>query len=93
MESESRSGSGVRVWVFQQPVKALPPPTRRGLTREESADYLSISPNMFDRLVAEGLMPKRVQVYSRKVWDVRRIDSLFDALQGLPSSPQAAEWE
>ncbi len=73
--------------------KALPPPTRRGLTREESADYLSISPNTFDRLVADGLMPKPAQVYGRKVWDVRRIDSSFDALQGLPSSSQAAQWE
>lgn len=73
--------------------KALPPPVRRGLNREEAADYLSISPNTFDRLVSDGLMPKPVQIYGRKVWDVRRIDSAFDALQGLPASPQAASWD
>lgn len=73
--------------------KALPPPVRRGLNREEAADYLSISPNTFDRLVADGQMPKPVQMYNRKVWDVRRIDSAFDALQGLPASPQAAAWD
>ena len=73
--------------------KALPPPVRRGLNREELADYLSISPNTIDRLVADGHMPKPVQVFIRKVWDVRRIDSAFDALQGLPTSPQAAAWD
>lgn len=73
--------------------KALPPPVRRGLNREEAADYLSISPNTYDRLVADGLMPKPVQVYGRKVWDRFAIDRAFEALQGLPASPQAASWD
>lgn len=73
--------------------KALPPPVRRGLNREEAADYLSISPNTYDRLVSDGLMPKPVQVYGRKVWDRFAIDRAFEALQGLPASPQAAAWD
>ena len=68
---------------------ALLPPTRRGLSREEAAAYIDISPNTFDRMVSDGLMPKPVQIYGRKVWDVRAIDSAFDTLQGRPAVPHA----
>lgn len=73
--------------------ETLPPPTRRGLSREEAAAYIDISPNTFDRMVKDGLMPKPVQIYARKVWDVRAIDSAFDLLQGRPAMPHAKGWE
>lgn len=73
--------------------EALPPPTRRGLHREESAAYVGVSPNTFDRMMADGRMPKPKQVYGRKVWDVRALDRAFDALPGDGESAQANSWD
>ncbi len=72
---------------------ALPPPTRRGLHRDESAAYVGVSPNTFDRMVADGLMPKPMQVYGRKLWDVRKLDQSFDALLADGESAQANQWD
>lgn len=62
------------------PAPALPPPTRRGLKRVEAADYIGVSPTKFDEMVADGRMPKPKRADGRKVWDVRALDSSFDAL-------------
>ena len=50
------------------------PVPRRGLSREEAAMYVGISPTKFDELVADGRMPGPVKIDGRKVWDIRRID-------------------
>lgn len=60
----------------------LPPLTRRGLHRDESAAYVGISPSKFDEMIADGRMPKPKQIDGRKVWDVRALDSAFDDLPG-----------
>lgn len=49
----------------------------RGLSREQAAAYLGISPSLFDRLVKGGDLPQAVTLGGRKVWDVRRLDSVF----------------
>lgn len=61
---------------------AVPPPTRRGLNRVESATYIGISPTTFDGLVAQGQMPQPKRVGARKIWDARALDLAFDALPG-----------
>ena len=67
------------------------PVPRRGLSREEAAMYIGISPSKFDELVADGRMPRPVKIDSRKVWDIRHLDLAFDA---LPSENQAPNsWE
>lgn len=63
--------------------KTLPAPVRRGLSRDEAAAYVGVSPNTFDRLVMEGRMPAPAQVYGRKVYDLRALDGAFDRLQGV----------
>jgi excisionase family DNA binding protein len=73
--------------------EALPPPTRRGLHREEAAAYVGVSPNTFDRMVADGLMPTPRPVYGRKVWDVRALDRAFDSLPGGEDPAQANPWD
>lgn len=73
--------------------EALPPPTRRGLHREESAAYVGVSPNTFDRMIADGLMPKPKQVYGRKLWDAHALDRAFNALPGGDDSAQANPWD
>lgn len=56
---------------------------RRGLSRVEAADYLGIGTTKFDEGVAAGTIPKPKTggfLGSRKVWDIRELDSAFDAL-------------
>ena len=63
---------------------------RRGLSREEAAAYIGVSPSMFDFLVSEGKMPKPRRIPSRNpdarrrrtVWDIRALDRAFDELPG-----------
>jgi hypothetical protein len=56
------------------------PVPRRGLSRDEAAMYIGISPTKFDELVEAGRMPGPVKIGHRKVWDIRRLDVAFDAL-------------
>lgn len=58
------------------PAGALP----RGLSREQSAEYVGVSPTTFDRMVKDQLMPKPLRIYGRIVWDVRKLDAAFAAL-------------
>jgi predicted DNA-binding transcriptional regulator AlpA len=51
---------------------------RRGLSRDEAAMYVGISPAKFDQLVADGRMPGPVQIDARKIWDIRSLDLAFD---------------
>lgn len=53
---------------------------RRGLSRPEAAAYVGVSPTLFDRAAADGKMPKPVRLYGRKLWDIRKIDVAFTAL-------------
>jgi predicted DNA-binding transcriptional regulator AlpA len=52
----------------------------RGLSREQAAAYVGISPTKFDQLVADGRMPKPKRVDARTIWDRRQVDVSFDAL-------------
>jgi predicted DNA-binding transcriptional regulator AlpA len=56
------------------------PVPRRGLSRDEAAMYIGISPGKFDELVADRKMPEPVRIGGRKIWDIRRLDVAFDAL-------------
>lgn len=60
----------------------------RGLSRVEAADYVGVSPSLFDQMVADGRMPLPIQINSRKVWDRRQLDQAIDALGGIgPNNP------
>ncbi|MFM9850159.1 MAG: hypothetical protein ACKVP3_23755 [Hyphomicrobiaceae bacterium] len=58
------------------PLGVLP----RGLSREMAACYIGVSPTLFDDMVRDGRMPKPKRINSRTVWDLRQLDSAFDAL-------------
>jgi len=63
----------------------------RGLTRVEAADYIGISPSKFDELRKDGRIgPARV-IDGRKVWDVRDLDSAFEALP--LENDEAEDWD
>lgn len=53
---------------------------RRGLRREEAADFIGISAAKFDQMVADGRMPKPKKIDGVAVWDIERLDFAFDAL-------------
>ena len=66
------------------------PVPRRGLSREEAAIYVGISPSKFNELVADGRMPGPVRIDGRKVWDVRALDLAFEA---FPRDDAPNSWE
>ena len=60
----------------------LPPPTRRGLSRVEAADYIGVGASKFDTMVGDGRMPKPKRIDGRRVWDKHALDRSFDLLPG-----------
>ena len=56
------------------------PIPRRGLSREESAMYIGVSPSLFDEMVADRRMPGPKLVNSRTIWDRWALDCAFEAL-------------
>ena len=56
---------------------SLPP---RGLSRVEAAQYIGVSPSLFDQMVEDGRMPKPKPINARKVWDRLRLDQAFELL-------------
>jgi hypothetical protein len=69
----------------------LRPCPRRGLSRVEAAVYLGCSPSKFDELRKDGRVGPARLIDGRKVWDVRELDSVFEALP-LESSDAAEDW-
>jgi predicted DNA-binding transcriptional regulator AlpA len=56
------------------------PVPRRGLSRNEAAQYIGVGVTLFDRMVADGRMPKPWHFDGRKVWDIVAIDLALDSL-------------
>ena len=63
----------------------------RGLSRVEAAHYLGISPSKFDEMRKDRRVGPARMIDGRKVWDVRDLDSAFDALP-LESDEEAEDW-
>jgi predicted DNA-binding transcriptional regulator AlpA len=67
---------------------SLPP---RGLSREQAAAYVGISPALFDTLVKVRRVPAPKRINSRTVWDRSQLDEAFTA---LPSNDAAVNpWD
>jgi predicted DNA-binding transcriptional regulator AlpA len=56
---------------------------RRGLDRDEAAVYVGVTFDTFDRMVAEGRLPKPVELCGEIVWDLVQLDRAMDRLTGL----------
>ncbi|MCW5694557.1 MAG: hypothetical protein KIT48_19530 [Pseudolabrys sp.] len=56
---------------------SLPP---RGLSRAQAAEYIGVGATLFDQLVKDGRMPPAKRINGRTVWDRRRLDEAFEAL-------------
>jgi predicted DNA-binding transcriptional regulator AlpA len=66
-----------------------PPP--RGLSREQAAAYIGISPSKFDAMVLDGRMPQPKEVDRRLVWDRLELDAAFSALPHRNGTGQARD--
>jgi hypothetical protein len=62
---------------------------RRGLSRVEAAVYLGISPSKFDEMRKDGRIGPPKLIDGRKVFDIRMLDDVFDA---LPEDERAEDW-
>jgi predicted DNA-binding transcriptional regulator AlpA len=58
----------------------IPPWERLGLSRTESATMIGVSPNHFDELVDEGLMPSPKILKGRLVWSRAELSEAFERL-------------
>lgn len=64
----------------------------RGMSREEAARWVGVSPSKFDEMVKDGRMPGPKTVDARVVWDRYGLD---EAWKELPDRDKAAadEWK
>ena len=69
---------------------SLPP---RGLSREQAAAYVGVSPSLFDMLIKDGRMPGPKRVNSRVIWDRLKLDAAFEALADTDAGSSEDEWE
>ena len=69
---------------------SLPP---RGLNREQAARYVGVSPNTFDKLVVDGIMPRHKQLRGKRVWDRHALDLAFDAIDNDEPPQEPNPWD
>ena len=74
-------------------------PIRRGLSEAEASTYISVSPSLFRRLVADGIMPRPRLAGRRRIWDIDELDVAFHALpregedgQPVPDPSEQNSW-
>jgi predicted DNA-binding transcriptional regulator AlpA len=63
-----------------------------GLNRIDAAAAIGVSSTTFDRLVAEGKMPKPHMIGSRKVWDVDEVRQAFKSLPKQDDGEEIDTW-
>jgi len=65
----------------------------RGLSREQAAAYVGISPSLFDTLIKDGRMPGPKRINSRVVWDRLKLDAAFEALADTNDGSTDDQWK
>lgn len=63
---------------------SLPP---RGLSRQQAAEYVGVSPSHFDKLIRDRLMPPPKRLGGRVIWDRKQLDGALDALDADSAWP------
>jgi predicted DNA-binding transcriptional regulator AlpA len=80
--------------MTNQPKNALPQSLApRGLSREQAAAYVGISPSLFDMLVKDGRMPGPKRINARTVWDRLKLDAAFEALADTDDASTEDQWK
>ena len=65
----------------------------RGLSREQAAAYVGISPSLFDILVKDSRMPEPTRINSRVIWDKLKLDEAFEALADTEAASTEDQWK
>jgi hypothetical protein len=52
----------------------------RGLSREDAARWIGVSPSKFDEMRKDGRIGAAKVIDGRKIWDIRALNQAFDAL-------------
>lgn len=63
----------------------------RGLSRVYAAGYIGVSLAIWDRMVADGTMPKPKRTHGRTIWDKVAVDRAFDLIDGGNSTAMDGE--
>ncbi len=71
----------------------IPPAERRGLSREEAAEYVGVSTSLFDTMVRDHRMPAAKRINARTVWDRRQLDAAFSALPNEGGPADRNPWD
>ncbi|HZZ63763.1 MAG TPA: hypothetical protein VFE63_21805 [Roseiarcus sp.] len=66
--------------VAQSKRRLVQPQDRLGMSRAEAAEYIGISPTLFDEMVKDGRMPPAKMINSRRVWPRIKIEKAFAEL-------------
>jgi predicted DNA-binding transcriptional regulator AlpA len=65
----------------------------RGLSRDEAAAYIGVSPSTFDIMVGDKRMPQSKRVGRRTIWDRQQIDLAFSALPSDDEGSKFNPWD
>lgn len=73
-------------------ISAIPLPTVLGLNRVQAAEFIGVSPSLFDLMVKDGRMPLPKTVNSRRIWDRRKLEAAFGRLPGGDGNEDNDGW-
>lgn len=73
--------------------RAMPFAAPRGLSRIEAARYVGLSASTFDKLVAEGSMPRAKRIRARLIFDRIELDAAFDAIGEDPARADVNDFD
>ena len=62
---------------------------RRGLRREEAAEFFALSLTKFEELVRDDRLPRPFWIDGCKIWDLEKLNAAFDRL----SDEGPNEWD
>ncbi len=65
----------------------------RGLSEDESAHYVGVSPNTFKKQVQNGRLPEPLCFGRRHLWDKRALDQVLDRLSKLTNVNKEGGWK
>lgn len=70
----------------------IPAHERLGLNRVESAEFIGVSPTLFDEMVADGRMPAPKAINSRRVWSRQALTEAFAAIPNAGGEDATNPW-
>ena len=74
-----------------RPLSEMRPLPRRGLSRDEAAMYIGISPSKFDELRKTGRIGSPKILDGRKLYAIEMLDEFFDPLPA-EGDPATEDW-